>query len=298
VLKLLSVVEASPVAQSDNLWVRTANPFSIDSQRIQRLTKNRQAEWQTMQDYMTSKNCLMEFLSKSLDDPNAGSCGRCAVCVGRPLLPTIPNDRTIRKAIAFVKRSEVPFEPRKRWESQAFSAYNSWRGNIPLSLRVEQGRALSLWGDVGWARLVKENSEAGHFSDELVQACAEMVRSRWLPDPYPGWVTCVPSLRNPSLVRNFAQRLATSLEIPFVDVVSKVLETERQRSMMNGWQQAHNLDGAFAVNRDNVLDSAVLLVDDVVDSRWSMTIIGALLRQAGTGPVFPLALSLASASSG
>ncbi|HYH45640.1 MAG TPA: phosphoribosyltransferase, partial [Thermoanaerobaculia bacterium] len=35
----------------------------------------------------------------------------------------------------------------------------------------------------------------------------------------------------------------------------------------------------------------VLLVDDVVDSRWTMTIAAALLRQAGSGPVWPVALA-------
>jgi ATP-dependent DNA helicase RecQ len=29
----------------------------------------------------------------------------------------------------------------------------------------------------------------------------------------------------------------------------------------------------------------------VADSRWTMTVIAALLRQAGSGPVFPVALA-------
>lgn len=33
------------------------------------------------------------------------------------------------------------------------------------------------------------------------------------------------------------------------------------------------------------------LVDDVVDSGWTMTVLAALLQQAGSGPVFPLALA-------
>jgi ATP-dependent DNA helicase RecQ len=37
----------------------------------------------------------------------------------------------------------------------------------------------------------------------------------------------------------------------------------------------------------------VLLVDDLVDSRWSLTVAGRLLRLAGSGPVLPLALGQA-----
>ena len=35
----------------------------------------------------------------------------------------------------------------------------------------------------------------------------------------------------------------------------------------------------------------VLLVDDILDSRWTFTVVAALLRLAGSGPVFPLALA-------
>jgi ATP-dependent DNA helicase RecQ len=76
--------------------------------------------------------------------------------------------------------------------------------------------------------------------------------------------------------------------------VAKIRETERQRSMMNSWQQSHNLDDAFGIVREQVLRGPVLLIDDVVDSRWSLTVIGALLRQRGAWPVFPLTLASAS----
>ena len=36
----------------------------------------------------------------------------------------------------------------------------------------------------------------------------------------------------------------------------------------------------------------VLLVDDMVDSRWTMTMAGWVLRRHGSGPVYPLALAL------
>ncbi len=119
---------------------------------------------------------------------------------------------------------------------------------------------------------------------------------RWDPMPRPTWVTCIPSLRSEELVPNFAARLAAALGIPFRPAVEKVRETARQRAMMNSYQQAHNLDGAFGIDEDELLDGPVLLIDDIVDSKWSLTIVGALLRQSGSGPVLPLALALASAN--
>jgi ATP-dependent DNA helicase RecQ len=46
---------------------------------------------------------------------------------------------------------------------------------------------------------------------------------------------------------------------------------------------------------DNIPSGPVLLIDDVVDSGWTMTVIAALLRRAGSGAVWPVALATTSA---
>ena len=117
-----------------------------------------------------------------------------------------------------------------------------------------------------------------------------MVR-RWRPNPFPTWVTCVPSLKRPELVPNFAQRLADELGLPFVPVVQKVRHNKEQKEMNNSYQQARNLDGVFVIDDWQGMSGAVFLVDDIVDSRWTFTVIAALLRNAGSGRVFPLALA-------
>ena len=53
-----------------------------------------------------------------------------------------------------------------------------------------------------------------------------------------------------------------------------------------------NVLGAFAV-AGSVAASPVLLVDDVVESRWTLTAVGIMLREAGSGPVVPFALARA-----
>ena len=66
--------------------------------------------------------------------------------------------------------------------------------------------------------------------------------------------------------------------------------------MENSAQQMANIAGAFEALPDLVAAGPVLLVDDLVDSRWTLTECGVLLRQAGSGPVYPLALASASLS--
>lgn len=38
---------------------------------------------------------------------------------------------------------------------------------------------------------------------------------------------------------------------------------------------------------------SVMLIDDLVDSRWTVTVAGRALRRAGAGAVLPLALAQA-----
>lgn len=295
VLKLLSVASSALVVKSGQSWYRTANPYVSDHQRVQRLTAQRELEWAEMRAYLATDQCLMRFLGQALDDPTAVNCGRCANCLGRPVLDvTVDRDAGIA-ASSFIRGSELVIRPRKQWLRGAFPSYG-WRGNIPSELQCNEGRALAIWREAGYGRQIDEEKEAGRFSDDLIAASVELLVERWDPKPQPSWITCVPSVRTAGLVPNFAQRLATALGVPFVPAVQKVRETERQRNMMNSWQQSSNLDAAFAVDPTLMQNGPVLLVDDVVDSRWSLTVIGALLRQAGSGPVLPYVLALASAA--
>ena len=64
--------------------------------------------------------------------------------------------------------------------------------------------------------------------------------------------------------------------------------------MTNSIQQARNVDGSLVVSVEQLLHGPVLLVDDMVDSRWTLTVAAWLLRSQGSGEVWPLALALTS----
>jgi ATP-dependent DNA helicase RecQ len=130
-----------------------------------------------------------------------------------------------------------------------------------------------------------------HFSDELVNAFMDMIRD-WNPEPEPAWVTCVPSLRHPDLVPDFAQRLAAEMGLPFHAVLQKIEHRPQQKTMANSVQQALNVDGSLEVSSSGIPSGPVLLVDDMVDSRWTLTVCAWLLRKNGSGEVWPMALSL------
>jgi ATP-dependent DNA helicase RecQ len=296
-LKFLTVESPSPVTKMSSKWHVTAAAadYEVDQDYVDAITTIRREEQAQMQAYMTHQGCLMQFLAQALDDPNPQACGRCKSCNQDLLLPEGYNDVLANRAALFLKRSYQPIEPRKKWPAaNVFAHYQFGNANIPAELQAAEGRALSLWRDAGWGQLVASGKyETDHFADELVTACAEMI-AQWHPDPAPKWVTCIPSQRHPNLVPDFARRLAEALNLKFVPCIEKVRDNQQQKFMENSYQQAKNLDGVFQVNLEPKAWSPCLLVDDMVDSRWTFTVAAALLRQAGVAAVHPLALALNS----
>lgn len=289
VLKLLSVENPSPVFKDGTGWSRTPVPYRMDQDRIENLTQQREQEWQEIQDYIDTDDCKMVFLARALDDPQPLPCGCCTSCVGQPVVPeTFSQDVAIR-ATQFLRHAEFLLTTKKQVSSDAFVQYG-FKGNLPQALRAETGRILSRLGDAGWGQSVAQDKHAGHFRDELVEAVSEMIQQRWKPSPAPKWVTCIPSSQHPQLVPDFACRLAQRLGLPFHAVIAKVRDNQPQKAQQNRFHQCRNLDGVFSVT-SNLPTGPVLLVDDMVDSAWTLTIAAALLRQAGSGVVWPLALA-------
>jgi ATP-dependent DNA helicase RecQ len=291
-LRVLQLDDAVFVDQSK--YLRSANAWTPDTERIAAVTAQRERELERMRNYQRGESCLMEFLRGELDDPEAAPCGRCAVCAGDFISRETRSDLVL-EAVKFLRRAYRVIDPRRQWPG---GGVDGRRGRIPEELRFEEGRALSVYGDAGWGRLVsKAKYREERFDEELVEAAAELVEEVWSPEPSPEWVAAMPSLRT-DIVSDFAERLAERLGLPFKEALVKVRATPPQKSMENSHQQLRNVIGAFEVNEDEVLAGPVLLVDDVVDSRWSLTECARLLRAAGSGPVLPLALADSSRSGG
>jgi ATP-dependent DNA helicase RecQ len=87
-----------------------------------------------------------------------------------------------------------------------------------------------------------------------------------------------------------AFRIAKKLGLPFVSAVRKIRSNEPQKLQRNRYHLCYNLDGAFEVSGAKQ-GAPVLLIDDLVHSAWTITIVSVLLRQAGSGPVWPAVLT-------
>ncbi|HGM9712848.1 TPA: RecQ family ATP-dependent DNA helicase [Proteus mirabilis] len=297
VLKYLRTESPSPVIAIGKTWFRAPVRYQMDLEHIRKITEIREREWSEINDYLNTSGCLMLALRNALDDPSQETCGKCENCIAEPVLTKVFDQEIGIRATQFLRHSEEIIKPRKQIAASNDEAARTFvEYEFPRNLGdlvAQEGRVLSRWGDAGWGRTVADNKHAGRFSDELVEAMAEMIQQRWQPNPAPQWVCCVPSRNHPELVPDFARRLAARLGLPFVDAVSKVKDNQPQKGQQNRFHQCRNLDGAFAVTQ-LYQGQPVLLVDDIVDSGWTLTVVAALLQQAGSGVVYPIALASSS----
>jgi len=338
-LRLLEVEGA--IAREQTQYFRTANKWLPDLARAEQVTRHRREEVAEIQRYVEHRGCLMEFLSRALDDPSAAPCGRCMNCAGKTERQTPPAE-IIQAAADFLRSDALVLTPRGRWPKavldevvksmpDALDTFENGRAKmvIPERLRSEEGRVLCMYGDAGWGLDVAHGKySTGIFSDALVKASIKLIREKWQPNPSPEWVTAVPSQRHPELIQDFARRLASGLELPFFPVLRKCGKTRQQKEMQNSAMQLRNLLTAFQVvdapdsgagfetnaasaagtlvqqisrriatsfgAKPVVPSGPVLLVDDVVDSGWTLTLASISLRLNGSGPVYPFALAKAS----
>lgn len=281
---LLKILEVEGAVERDGTKVRrTLKPWSFDAERVNRVRSARVCEQQLMKQYAETTECRMAFLRRTLDDPAAAECGRCDNCVGGVADQGPAKDQIVR-AIEFIRRRPVEIESRLSWVG------GGRNGRIQAEERLQPGRSLAFLADAGWGQdLLKAKHNGELVSDDMVSAAAALVRD-WLGQEHLT-VMYVPTLDpTRSLVPDFATRLANALGAHISHGIVKARTTHRQKLMENSIQQFANVNGAFRIE-GRPPTGPVLLVDDVSDSRWTMTVIGALLGEAGVGPVYPFTIA-------
>ena len=295
-LKVLDVDGA--VSRVSGGWVSTGVPWEYDAERYARVDQARRDEQESMRRYLTLTTCRMAFLQECLDDPSAEPCGRCDVCDPGWVPAGVAADArsTAQQAL---HRPGVPLDPRVSWPTGMPRLGVEVKGRIPVEEQVAEGRALARTTDLGWGPRVRDvlAAEDAPVPDGMTRALVEVLAA-WPWAERPVGVVAIPSRSHPQLVGSVAAQIAQIGRLPLLGALDLV---EGGPVGEPGGNSAFRLAGVwdrFAVGADlgSALAAAqgpVLLVDDVVHSRWSLTVAGRLLRLAGAPAVLPLTLGIA-----
>jgi ATP-dependent DNA helicase RecQ len=278
-LKILAVDDA--VERRSGGWVATGEPWHFDSTKWDALRRVRAAEADLMRAYAHGEGCLMQFLQQALDDPDQRPCGRCSVCTGElPAPGARPQPATVDAARRFFRGLDVVIEPRKQW----VTGLPDRKGKITF---LAPGRALAYADDPAWNTELATLWQADRPAPPVILDGLVSVLVRWSK----GWerpvaVVAMPSRRFPRLVNSLAEHIATVGRLPLVDALA-----------VSG--PPPSVDSASSVRATDLLyrtslkpgvrfDGPVLLVDDTTRTRWTATVAGSLLADAGATSVLPL----------
>jgi ATP-dependent DNA helicase RecQ len=303
-LKVLDVDGA--VKRVKGGWESTGEPWAHDTARYERIAAARVTEQQAMRDYTALTGCRLEFLRRCLDDPEAVPCGRCDSCAGA-WYPIEVSPDALADARAYLARAGVEIPPRRQWPTGLAAIDVPLSGRIPAEEQTEPGRAIGRLSDFGWGdrlrRVVGDDRPDQPVPDDVLRGAVETLTAwsrgddRWAVRPV--GVVVIGSHRRPQLVASIGERIAAIGRLPLLGTVDPEPSAASAVGRANSAQRVRALHAAFRVRPElretlESLTGPVLLVDDVVDSGWTMALVGRLLRQAGAPGVLPFALALVS----
>jgi ATP-dependent DNA helicase RecQ len=291
VLKVLDVDGA--VRRVKGGWVATGQPWSYDEPRYRKLDEARRREQQAMLDYQSTDGCRMAFLRRQLDDPElreGDRCGRCDNCTGTRIsaaVDTAAAEDTRRRLM----RPGVELSPRKQWPSGLAKL------GLDLSGRIDDGpatgRVIGRLTDLGWgARLRRLLDEPdGEISDDMVRAAIDVLAA-WDWRTRPVAVLAMDSVTHPVLIRSLAARLAELGRLTDLGTL-QYRPGRRPVTAANSAYRVAALADSWETPQLEV-SGPVLLVDDLADTGWTLTMAARVVRAGGASEVLPFALAAVS----
>jgi ATP-dependent DNA helicase RecQ len=293
-------------------WTATDQPWNYDAERYAWVARQREAEQQAMRDYATSTTCRMEYLRLQLDDEQAAPCGRCDNCAGARFPAEVSNG-ALDAARAALGRPGIEVEPRRMWPTGMPAVGVDFKGRIPPGEQALAGRALGRLSDIGWGNRLRDLFADGAPDGAVpVEAADAVIRvlADWAKVPG-GWasgdsgapsrpvgIVTIASRTRPRLIESLGARIAEVGRIPLLGRVSYVDGAEPMRiPRSNSAQRLRVLHDVFTVPAELARNLAtvggpVLLVDDLVDTGWTLAVAARLLLRSGAEAVLPMVLAV------
>jgi ATP-dependent DNA helicase RecQ len=270
-------------------WTATGAPWTYDAERYERVAAERAREQQAMLGYIAAGGCRMEYLRRELDDPEAVPCGRCDNCTGVSLSGDVPDTR-VAAARDRLARPGVDVEPRRMWPTGMKELGVDASGKIAAGQLAEPGRALGRLTDIGWGGTLRtlltgpDEPVPPAVFDAVVKVLAA-----WDWGERPAAVMTIASDSRPALITSLGEQIARVGRLQHLGSLPYRGGGPGPRRY-NSAQRLAQLWDAFIV--PDGVTGRVLLVDDQIDSGWTMTVAARLLREAGASAVLPLALAV------
>lgn len=287
-LKVLDVDGA--VSRVQGGWISTGQPWSYDAARYAAVDAARTNEQNAMVEYENTTDCRMLYLRRQLDDQTATDpCGRCDNCTGRTWNVTV-DERLKERIDARLTAPGIRLTARKQWPTGI-----SVRGKIA---GVEPGRALGRLNDVARGPALR-----ALLADPSWRPTAPWQQDTWLPrivavladwewSERPVTVVALGSVdpERTAFLAALAEAVASVGRMEFggvLEVAPNATEVTAQnsayrvRALLDHWDYSTAPAGS----------GPILLLTDIIDTSWSVTVAGNGIFERTGRSVLPLAVA-------
>lgn len=274
-------------------YYKTNKEFIIDLNKEAEFKESQYKELEEFNNFINTKECYMKFIANKLNDNSASKCGKCANCIGMPIIPVEVSKDAVNDARLFLNNQVQTIKPRSQ-KPFGINISGIKPGNIKEDLKNEEGRFISTIGVSGYGHEISNTIiENKMFSETLLNAAVTYFKTKWanvLDDIT--LITYIPSYHHNERIEIFTRELASKLNIKFITLILKTKEDrELQRDMNNGVKQFENAYYSYELINQDIYKENILLVDELINSGFTMFSVGLKLKEKGANRVYPFALA-------
>lgn len=267
------------IFKSESKYYTTPKVFNYNQYHYQQITEIRLKEKQKMIDLTKTTYCYSKYIVNALDDYSGNNCGKCSNCLQKNIIDFTISKETIDISKKYLLKELYEITPRKKDEYSKNLLYIN-----------EIGICLSKYGDYGYGQMVEEDKyNSTKYREELINRSAEVLKEKLIDKHNIKYITYIPSTRN-NKVELLANEIATKLNIICLDIFEKN-NCDSQKNMENSFFQSSNAKENYKIKANFKPVDKIIIIDDIVDSKWTLTWCGYYLKEQGVKEVYPFTLS-------
>ncbi len=251
----------------------------LDFSAFELFRNTQNLELENMLNYTDIATCRMQYLCNYLGDKMQEACGVCDNDARQNM--QIETTEALKQQLQEFRET---FFPVLEVETQ--------RSNIV------NGVAASYYGvsNVGAALRHSKYEGGGDFPDWLLRLTLKSFRKHYGNKKF-DILLYVPPTESGELVKNFAEKISQTLNIPITHKLVKTAATSPQKEFQSGISKKDNVHGKFAYqDPEEISGKSILLIDDIFDSGYTIREIGQYLTNIGATNIAPLVIARTVAS--
>lgn len=289
-IKLNRLSKALSFLENDNAIYKEKSKYYISAKKYiykqeyyDKITQLRIKERNQMIELLNTKQCYQKFIINALDDNSDVDCMKCSNCLKKSILDIEITDSDREIAQIYLNSIHLEIIPRKKW------ALTSKTTQTAIKHLLTEGICLSKIEDPGYGSIVRYDIEnKNDIRDEIVYKSASLLKE-YIKKYNITHITNIPS-NSSNTAYIFAKKLSKKLNIKYIDTLYKIGNT-KQINMQNSSYQCMNAINSYKLIENIEIPENILLVDILIDSKWTLTVCSNLLGEAGARNIFGYVLA-------